>query len=74
MSLKVTGVAFNDVQVAQFLARLNSSKLLRDVNLLISEEYTLKEAKLRKFQVEMMVDPAADTTTDGDVTPPVFKQ
>lgn len=60
VSMKVMGVADNDVQVAQFMARLNQSKLLKDVNLVISDEYTLNEAKMRKFEIDLTVDPAAE--------------
>jgi Tfp pilus assembly protein PilN len=58
--LKVTGVAGNDVQVAQFITRLNSSKLLKDVNLIVSEEFKNVDEKLRKFQIEMQLNPAAE--------------
>lgn len=60
VSMKVMGVADNDVQVAQFMARLNQSKLLKDVNLVISDEYTLNESKMRKFEIDLTVDPAAE--------------
>lgn len=59
VTIKVTGMADTDVQVAQFIARLNQSKLLREVNLVISDEFKYAEAKVRKFQIEMAVDPSA---------------
>ncbi len=82
--LKMTGVARTDVQVAQFIAKLGTIKLLKDVNLIISDEYKLpsktnepvkpgggakytEEDKLRKFQIECMVNPAAQVTA-ADVT------
>ncbi|HEV2296372.1 MAG TPA: PilN domain-containing protein [Tepidisphaeraceae bacterium] len=58
--MKVTGVAANDVQVAQFITKLNASRLVRDVNLVISDEFKNGENKLRKFQIEMSLDPAAE--------------
>lgn len=65
--LKVTGIAYTDVQVAQFISKLNQSKLLKDVNLLISDEYKEsgqqpQQQTLRKFQIEAMLDPAAEVT------------
>jgi Tfp pilus assembly protein PilN len=60
VTVKVTGVADNDSQVAQFMAALNRSKLVRDVNLLISDEFIVAEIKMRKFQVDMSVDPGAE--------------
>jgi hypothetical protein len=60
VTVKVTGICDNDVQVSQFIANLNHSKLVRDVNLLISDEFAVGTLKMRKFQLEMMIDPAAD--------------
>ncbi|HSI34627.1 MAG TPA: PilN domain-containing protein [Tepidisphaeraceae bacterium] len=73
VGIRVQGIADNDVQVAQFMAKLNTSKLLRDVNLVISDEYVLggnsaasnagaSDTKMRKFQIEMTVDPTAEIT------------
>lgn len=67
VSIRLTGMADNDVQVAQFLAKLNQSKLLRDVNLIISDEFAVNETKLRKFQIDMSVDP--DAVVDPDSVP-----
>jgi Tfp pilus assembly protein PilN len=60
VTVKVTGICDNDVQVSQFIANLNHSKLVKDVNLLISDEFAVGTLKMRKFQLEMMIDPAAD--------------
>jgi Tfp pilus assembly protein PilN len=65
--LKVSGIADTDVQVAQYLSRLSRSKLLKDVNLLVSEEYTKEESKMRKFQIEMMIDPEAEVQAASGV-------
>src|SRR5688500_6058265 len=48
VTMRVFGVADNDVQVAQFMAKLNTSHLLQDVNLVISDEHTMGETKMRK--------------------------
>lgn len=68
VSMKVFGLADNDVQVAQFMAKLNTSQLLQDVNLVISDEYTVNELKMRKFEVEMVVNPNAEITPGGTPT------
>lgn len=60
VNLKVTGVADTDVQVAQFISRLNGSRLLRDVNLVISDQFAREGQELRRFTIEMTLDPAAD--------------
>jgi Tfp pilus assembly protein PilN len=59
VTMKVTGIAYTDVQVAQFLHRLSRSKLFREVNLLISDQFEIDKEKLRKFQIELVLDPNA---------------
>jgi len=69
--LKIEGVAATDVQVAQFITKLNRSQLFKEVNLVVSEEYKQLTAAtsgqrqqdaevLRKFQIEMMLNPNAE--------------
>jgi len=62
VTVKVTGICENDIQVSQFMAKLNHSKVLREVNLLVSEEFKVAETRMRKFQMEMMIDPAAEVS------------
>jgi Tfp pilus assembly protein PilN len=64
VTIKVTGVAQTDVQVAQFLSKLSRSRILRDVNLVITDEFKQAggEEKLRRFQIDMMLNP--DATVD----------
>lgn len=57
--MKVTGVAQTDVQVAQFINALSRSSLLSEVNLLVSEEHALGPDKVRRFQIEVLLDPNA---------------
>jgi hypothetical protein len=68
--LRLTGVADNDVQVGQFISRLNASKLLRDVNLIISDTFQQDKATLRRFQIEMRLNPDAEVR-EGPVSGPV---
>jgi Tfp pilus assembly protein PilN len=63
VNVKITGVAGTDVQVAQFITRLNQSTLVRDVNLVVSEEFKSEDGPVRKFQIEMMVNPHADVAS-----------
>jgi Tfp pilus assembly protein PilN len=65
VTIKLTGVAANDVQVAGFITKLGQSKLVRDVNLVISEEHALEGQKVRKFAIEMSLDPTARVLNDG---------
>jgi Tfp pilus assembly protein PilN len=64
--LRLTGVADNDVQVGEFIARLTRSPLLKDVNLVVSDSLGKEKSTLRRFQLEMMVNPAADVTDLGE--------
>jgi len=59
--MKLTGVADNDQQVAAFINALTRSPLLQDVNLVVSDEFqpTPTDGKLRKFQIEMTLNPDA---------------
>jgi hypothetical protein len=80
VTIDLTGTAPTDGHVAQYIAALNKSKLLTDVNLLFSEEYKRTRAgaaaapgdtnadMLRKFHVEMKVNPDADLRRIGSQT------
>ncbi|HYO10841.1 MAG TPA: PilN domain-containing protein [Tepidisphaeraceae bacterium] len=65
VTMRATGVAQTDVQVAQFISKLNQSKLLKDVNLMYTEELTQRDGdgaareKIRKFQLELSLNPQA---------------
>lgn len=58
--IALTGVAPTDEQVAQYIARLQDSPLLKDVNLMFSEEMVIDTQLMRKFMVEMYLNPASD--------------
>jgi len=60
VKMRLTGVADNDIQVAQFINKLNHSKLLKDVNLMITDTFVQDKLTLRKFQIEMMLNPDAE--------------
>ncbi len=59
VTMRITGIAATDVQVSQFITKLNRSSLFRDVNLLVSEEFKQKAETVRKFSVEMTLNPDA---------------
>jgi Tfp pilus assembly protein PilN len=58
--VKLTGVADNDGQVGEYISKLQASPLLKDVNLVISDTLAKDKSTLRRFQLEMMINPAAD--------------
>ncbi len=67
VTMKLTGLAGNDVQVAQFLKRLSRSKLFSDANLVISDDFVQNDQKLKKFQMEMTLNPEAEVRGGGKV-------
>ncbi len=60
VSLALIGVAPTDVQVAQYMSSLSQSKLVADVNLVFSEETRVQDSFMRKFRIEMTLQPGAD--------------
>jgi Tfp pilus assembly protein PilN len=62
VTMKLTGIAYTDVQVAQFIRKLNESKMLSEVNLLITDQFDKDGEQLRKFQIECKLDPRAEIT------------
>jgi len=60
VSMSLVGVAPTDVVIAQYLASLQQSPLLSDVNLVYTEEAKIAEAAMRKFRIEMTLDATAD--------------
>jgi hypothetical protein len=59
VTMKLTGVADSDLQVAAFITRLSKSPLFQDVNLVVSDEFEQSKDKIRKFQIDMALNPAA---------------
>ncbi len=57
--MRITGIADTDMQVAQLMNRLSRSALLNDINLVVSDQLDRSDSRLRKFQIEMKVNPAA---------------
>ncbi|MBN1764706.1 MAG: PilN domain-containing protein [Sedimentisphaerales bacterium] len=55
--IELTGLAPTDIEVAQFITNLNSSHLLSQVNLKLSEEFEYQEDIMRRFKLEVILDP-----------------
>ena len=70
VSMRLTGVAPNDGQVSKFITKLNTTPMFKDVNLVFTDEFVAgdKESKLRKFAIEMNLNPNApiDDPSDPD--------
>src|SRR5690606_34218726 len=56
-TLTVEGVSEGNDQIADYLARLKASPLLKDVELQFISETTLESLKLRKFRITATLDP-----------------
>ena len=63
--LKLTGVADTDVQVAEFMAKLNGATLVKDVNLVVSDVFKQGDREMRRFQIEMMLNPNAEVKDEA---------
>ncbi|MCL4222059.1 MAG: PilN domain-containing protein [Phycisphaerales bacterium] len=60
--LTVEGVSEGNDQIADYLARLKASPLLKNVELQFISETTLEGLKLRKFRITATLDPDADAS------------
>jgi Tfp pilus assembly protein PilN len=68
VTLKITGVSGTDMQVAQFIRGLNQTRIFKDVNLLVTEEYKDSDPPMRKFSLEASLDPNAEVAPDAAKT------
>jgi Tfp pilus assembly protein PilN len=72
VKIAITGIASDDVQVAQLMSHLSKSPLFQKVNLVISDVYNPggsdqpkdKAPKLRRWQIEIMLNPQAEVRED----------
>jgi Tfp pilus assembly protein PilN len=63
---RVDGLAPTDVQVAEYLSRLSSDPLFRDVDLKFSEEFPQREGvTMRRFQLSFRLSPEAEKVLDS---------
>jgi Tfp pilus assembly protein PilN len=60
VSLTLVGVAPTDIEVSEYINALNSYTLLKDVNLVSSEERKFEGEKMRQFEIEMTLNTKAD--------------
>lgn len=69
VTLKLVGMAYTDVQVADYINSLSKSPYFEDVNLLVSREIKYQDQPVRRFEVEMVVrnEPKATNRADTSV-------
>lgn len=76
VTLKITGLAPTDRLVAEYMSNLERSSLIKEVQFDQIDETLYKEIKLRKFELTVTLDPAADTrvaSTENSTTKPTTK-
>ncbi len=64
VDLLITGLAQTDVQVAQFIATIQTSPLIKSVELVYSEEKKVDKVLAREFQVTISLRTNAEVKTD----------
>jgi Tfp pilus assembly protein PilN len=62
--VKLTGTATSDELVARLMERLAQHDLFRDVNLPITQEHKMGAETVRKFQIELTLNPNAQVRPD----------
>ncbi len=60
VTVSLTGLAPTDIQVAQYMTALARCELLQDVELVFSEESRVDDLSMRKFKIDMILDPDVD--------------
>jgi len=70
VSMRLTGIAPNDGQVSKFITKINNTPMFKDVNLVFTDEFVAgdKESKLRKFAIEMNLNPNAPLEDPSDAS------
>jgi len=62
--IKLVGIAPTDVQVAQFIRALGRSKLVKEINLVYSQQDKIDDEIVRKFSIEILLRPDAHVTEE----------
>lgn len=65
-TLKVVGMAHTDMQVADYINSLGSSRYFEEVNLLVTRDVTFQDQPVRRFEVEMIVRSVPKTAQGVD--------
>lgn len=68
VDIELIGIAPTDIQVAQYMASLAQCDLLTNVDLSYSEETRVDDLSVRRFRIDMRLDPRADVRTIEPLT------
>jgi Tfp pilus assembly protein PilN len=69
VTMKVKGLAFNPTSVADYAGVLQSCPLFKEVNILEIKDSTYRGQKLRSFELEVVLDPTADSHAPATPAP-----
>jgi Tfp pilus assembly protein PilN len=58
-TIEIIGISPTNMEVAGLIANLNKSMLFAEVNLIYSEEHEMQEENVRKFKLEVILNPEA---------------
>lgn len=67
-TLRMVGMAYTDLQVAEYINNLSRSPYFEDVNLLVSREVSYQDQPMRRFEVEMVVRSEPKPSTEAQAT------
>ena len=68
VTIKITGLAGTDVEVAKVIANLACNPLTHSVDLVYSQEKLIEKVPVRQFQVRLKLRPGADVIEAGSET------
>ncbi len=71
VELTLVGTAPTDLEVSRYMSELNAYKLLRAVTLKYSEEKEFDDRTMRKFQINLQLEPGADVRMLDAPTEPI---
>ncbi len=71
VELTLVGTAPTDLEVSRYMSELNAYKLLRAVTLKYSEEKEFDDRTMRKFQINLQLEPGADVRMLDAPTDPI---
>ncbi len=63
-TLRITGLAPDDKVVSQFIAVLSGSPMFQDVELIFSQEHDYNDSVVRRFMVQMQLNPRLEVTPE----------
>lgn len=74
VKFRLEGLAQTDIEVAEFITRLNADPLFADLDLMFSEEFAYEDAAtMRRFQLTLRLSPKAEQILETASAPTAIK-